>query len=120
MENRITTAKIEDLISIFDPAAQEESDAGDARILYVFDDNETPQRVRVGSTFILDVLSPAISFFISAPVVGNIDRGTLAFAQPVEDGEDRYQLTKQDLERVIQIAYSVAGGEDQIDALLDS
>lgn len=119
MESRITTAKIEDLLDIFDLGAQEQDDAGDARILYVFDENKTPQRVRVGDTFILDILSPSISFFVSAPVIGSIDTGTISFAKPVEDAQDRYQLTKQDLEEVIRIVYSVVGGEDEIANLLE-
>lgn len=117
MESRIATAKIEDLLDIFDPDAQEDSDVGDARILYVFDSDGVPQRVRVGSAFILDVASPAVSFFVSVPVEGNIEEGTISFAETPQEARERYNLTNKDLQEVIQVVYSDVG-EDEINNLL--
>ena len=115
MENRIQTNKLEDLLAIFSPDAQETEDTGGARILYTFDNSEQPVRQRVGNTFILDVLSPTATFFISLPVDAFVEEGTIAPAFAQDELQPYYQLTEQDLLQLIQdvsVALNYASDED--------
>lgn len=120
MTDRITTAKISDLLNIFDPKAQEPDDVGGARILYTFTEDEQAVRERVGANFILEVLEPQVSFFVSVPVEGNVDAGTLVLSEPLEGVDDRYQLTKTQLEKLIfDVSVALDYDEDMVNKLLE-
>lgn len=120
MTDRITTAQLSNLVDIFDPKVQEADDVGGARILYTFTEDGQTTRERVGESFIVDVLEPEISFFVSAPIDGNIEEGTISTAKPLEGLQDRYQLTKQQLEELIfAVSTALDYGEDAVADLLE-
>lgn len=121
MESKITTARLEDLLKIFDPAVQEIEDTGGARILYTFNESDQPERQRVGETFILDVADASFSFFVSAPIDDFISAGTIMPAESLEGVEDRYSLSEEDITQLISdvsIALSL-NSEEQINSLLE-
>lgn len=111
MTDKIVTAKLADLIMIFDPAAQEQDDVGDARVLYTFDNNDAPQRNRVGDTFILQVLSPSLTFFVSAPVVDNIVEGSIILSSGIDGVPNTSSLADVD-DFVASINIALGVGDD--------
>lgn len=121
MTDKIQTAQLADLISIFDPTVQEPDDVGGARILYTFADGEEPKRERVGEHFILDVLEPEVSFFVSVSTEGSIEEGTIVTATPLDGVRDRYSLASADLKRLIfDVGTALGYDEETIADLLDT
>lgn len=121
MEDRISTYTITDLKDIFSEDAQETEETGGARILYTFDENKAPNRERVGDQFILDVINPPVTLFITAPAVGNITEGSVVISDELDGVQDRYSLTPEgveDLIRDISIATGY-GSEEDIESLLN-
>lgn len=117
MKDRIVTDKLEDLVNIFDPKAQELDDAGSARILYTFTEDEDAIRERVGKEFELEVLTPKrFLFHINLPVIGPVQKGVISLLEPDSD-LDSYQLTHEGLSQLISDLTSVFGLEDT-DAIL--
>lgn len=121
MEDRISTYQITDLKDIFSEDAQETEETGGARILYTFDENKAPNRERVGEQFMLDVENPPVTLFVTAPVVGNISEGTAVVSDVMDGVKDRYSLSSDDVEQLIQDV-SIAtgfGSEEEVSELLD-
>lgn len=121
MEDRISTYQITDLKDIFSEDAQETEETGGARILYTFDENKAPSRERVGEQFMLDVENPPVTLFVTAPVVGNISEGTAVVSDVMDGVKDRYSLSSDDVEQLIQDV-SIAtgfGSEEEVSELLD-
>lgn len=119
MEDKITTSKLEDLLLIFDPKAQEQEDAGGARILYTFDDSETPERHRVGDAFILAVEEHDLNFFVSAPINENITEGSIIFSQSIEGLHTTYSIAE--IETLVSDALVALGigNDDDVSSLLE-
>lgn len=121
MTDRISTYQLENLRDIFNEDAQETEETGGARILYTFDEDNAPNRERVGEQFILDIANPPVTLFITAPVVGSIADGTAVISDDLGGVEERYQLTKQGIEDLIS-DLSIAtgyGSEEDIASMLD-
>lgn len=110
METLITTQDVSDLLDIFDPEVQEE--ASGASILYTFDENHAPVRRRVGELFFLQVLNQQVTFVVHIPLSGAIEEGYAVIAEPVEGIENRYYLSREDLEQLVFDVTLLYDGEE--------
>ncbi|MCM1322819.1 MAG: hypothetical protein NC218_01400 [Acetobacter sp.] len=117
MTNQIVTSSIADIPHIFDPKAQELEEVGNARILYVFDEDGEPIRERVGEEFELSAKQENITFMVSLPVVGPVQDGTIKVLEN-EELLDEYSLDKDGLQKLM-FDLNTTFGLDDIDTILN-
>lgn len=110
METLIITQDVSDLLDIFDPEVQEEN--GGARILYTFDEDRAPVRRRVGELFFLQTVNQPVTFVVHIPLSGTVEEGYVVITEPVEGIENRYYLSREELEQLVFDVTLVYNGEE--------